>query len=71
MLEDDDDPALRAAIQASLNEVPTEPKIEQDWSVALAELEGMGFTDKEKNLRVLRSTNGDMQEAVDQLLGDT
>jgi len=67
VLRDEEDPELAAAIRASLQE-STPPKAEEDRSAALAELEAMGFTDRGRNMQLLREHNGNVEVVVDALL---
>jgi ubiquilin len=39
------------------------------FSTQLSQIEAMGFTDQEQNLRALRATNGIVHTAVDRILG--
>ena len=38
------------------------------YDVEIAQLEGMGFTNRDANLAALRATNGNVQQAIDRLL---
>ena len=64
---EDDDPALRAAIEASLKDAPQEA--EEDWSSQLRELRVMGFEDEERNRQLLAEHQGSVQHCIDALLG--
>ena len=53
-----------AAVPAA---APVDPAVR--FATQLSTLEGMGFTDKEANLRALQQANGNVNVAVERLLG--
>jgi len=49
---------------------PANTNFEELYSSQLAEMEGMGFTDKDANIRALKATGGNVQFAINRLFGD-
>merc|ERR1712187_695327 len=55
-------------VGGSLNPVDTRPP-EERYATQVQQLENMGFADKHSNLQALAQSNGDVNQAINSLLG--